>query len=303
VKRLLPTIENILGQKVAFDASDLCQECIPNNHPITLCENVRFYEGETSNDDAFAQLLAQRGDVFVNEAFSVSHRQHASVCGTAKYLDSYVGFSCARDWQNVQNMREKLSDAIAFVGGCKIQTKLPLVCKLLPDVQKLVLGALLGISLRDFLLCEQENESMREYAKITQKYMHKIIFPLDVRAYGQAIPFDKVINNEGVVDVGPLTEDLYKEEISLSRVLFMNGPVGQYEVAAGERGTHAIGDALFSQAERNHEFFALLGGGDTVAALMHQYQWPKNVIFSSSGGALLYAMTHGQLPALEAQKC
>lgn len=164
----------------------------------------------------------------------------------------------------------------------------------------MALGALLGVAMRDFLLKGHGDSVLQEYAQITKLYTHKIVFPLDVRTHEGSQCFDSVQTAERIIDVGPLTEELYKSEILRSFVLFMNGPVGQYEVVSGAKGTRAIGKAVFSAAQSSPEFFALLGGGDTAAALMEQYEWPSNVIFSTSGGALLYAMTCGELPGLKA---
>jgi len=300
VELLRPSLEKVLGAPVYIDSQPLRDGYEPVPHPISICENVRFYPEEEKNDPQFVHALAARGEVFVNEAFSVSHRKHASVYGLSRVLPTYIGFDCVREWQNCLRIQKDLDQAVVLVGGCKIETKLPLICKLLPVVKKMMLGALLGLALRNFLLGKyQEGDVLQDYADVVRKHMHKVILPLDVNTPSGPQSFEAQQDLEPVVDIGPLTIDLYSKELAQSNVVFMNGPVGQYEVPVGAQGTYELGKTVMQVAAQNTQFRAFLGGGDTVAALYRHFSWPENVTFSSAGGALLYFMTYGTLPCLE----
>ena len=301
---LVPHIENVLGRQVAFDPQALSGAYQEPEADFVLCENVRFYEGEESNDPAFVEALAQRGDVFVNDAFPVSHRVHASVVGLKNFLPSYVGYGCCKEWKNVQAVRDNLAHTCVIAGGGKVRTKLPLLCKLLPKVPQVLLGSLLARALQDFLQKKHSDEESQGWAKIVSEHIDKIVMPVDVLTFDGARPWGECPIDD-VKDIGPRTLEVYTQEISKAQCVFMNGPVGQYEFSVGSQGTRGIADAIAWRASKCKNFHALFGGGDTVAAVMRhldfsqQGLWEGELAFSPSGGALLHAMTYGALPGLE----
>lgn len=300
VRHLVPHVAKFLGRQVFFDDQPLTEKYNAVDEPLTLCENVRFYPGETRNDLAFVKYLTQRGDVFVNDAFPVCHRNHASVCGLLKAMPSYLGFGCAYEWESIQDVRQRVSEMVVVVGGNKIETKLPLICTLLPSVQKVLLGPLIAKGMQSFLSQKHTDVANKSYVDALKKYPEKITTPLDVCTLDGVRDFDAAYELAEMKDIGPRTIEAYTDAIFDSGVVFMNGPLGQYEISAGAQGTYAIGDAIAHVAKKEKEFYALLGGGDTIAALGYtRKRWPNNVCLSPSGGALLHAMTYGTLPGLE----
>ena len=299
-RHLVPCITQHLGLEVTFDDQPLVGEYTPVDARLSLCENVRFYKEELSNDSEFVKSLAQRGEVFVNEAFSVSHREHASVCGLLRALPAYIGQSCAQEWRGVHDVRAKVSDMVVIVGGNKIETKLPMICSLLPHVRKVLLGPLIAKGMEEFLKKTHTNPQDVDQEKALKAYQEKVVRPIDVCTISGVCGFDEVHDSPDIKDIGPRTIELYTEEIFDADVIFMNGPLGEYERLGRAEGTRAIGAAVVHMAEKNDAFYALFGGGDTVAAMSYAQRFlPKNVLFSPSGGALLHAMTYGTLPGLE----
>lgn len=235
---------------------------VMGNDDILLLENLRFHPGEEENDLEFAKKLASLADLYVNDCFATSHRQHASIVGVPKLLPSYAGLRLEEETMILHSIIEKAKRPLLFiVGGAKAETKASLVKKLAKIADKILLGGT--------LMFEQSLEGVP-----------KVLFPVD------AVRID---------DIGPRTIKMFKEEIKKAKTIVWNGPLGVTLRKEFEVGTREIARALAeSQA------FTVVGGGDTVAALNRFGLRDKMDFVSTGGGSLLQFLADGTLPGLEA---
>lgn len=278
------------GASAAYQISD----------KVTLQENVRFNAGEEANDPAYAQELAQLGDIFVNDAFADSHRAHASVVGVARLLPSYAGLLIEKEIQHLQKALTPPPGSVAVIGGAKFETKQPLIEKLLTLYSKVLLGGALGndvvksrglpvgtslvssmpvptsiasnenlVVAKDFIVSNNTTEEVRS------------IFESDTRI------------EEKIVDIGPASAVAWGKLVAAAPFVLWNGPLGMYE--DGFTGaTDTVASAL---AAANVE--AVVGGGDTIAAVAKANFNPEKVFLSTGGGAMLEYLANGTLPGIE----
>lgn len=230
---------------------------------VCVVENIRLWPEEEANDDEFAKKIAKLGEIYVNEAFSASHREHASIVGIPKYLPHYAGFNFEREYSELSKAFNPEHPFLFILGGAKIETKLPLIEKFLDLADSVFVGGLLA----------SEAQSL-EIAKNP-----KIIFP-----HGDIKALD--IDEETIANL--------KSKIQDSKFVLWNGPVGAYEKGYTE-GTKKIAEML---AESNAQ--VILGGGDTLAAIKELGIWDKFAFVSTSGGAMLDFLAKGTLPGIEA---
>jgi phosphoglycerate kinase len=270
---------------------------------IELRENLRFDPREEANDESFAKELAGLGDVFVNEAFADSHRSHASVVGIPKFLPSYAGLRFEEEIQKLSVALTPPKGSIALIGGAKFETKVPLIQKLLSLYSEMLLGGALandvikarGLPFGKSLVSE-------EPVPPGVASDERLVVPTDAifaeassNAERSGGVFD-IRANEGVIDIGPATSKLWAEKISAAPFVLWNGPMGIYEQGYRD-GTDVLAAALAKSGVR-----AVVGGGDTVAALGKQKFDPAKVFISTGGGAMLQFLVYGTLPGIEALK-
>jgi phosphoglycerate kinase len=237
---------------------------------IVFLENIRFYAGEEANDKEFALSLAQLADIYINDAFSVSHREHASVSAITKYLPSFAGLQLAQEIEVLNRiLMSPDKPAIAIIGGAKISTKLPVIAVLEEIFDYVLVGGKIA------------NEYIDEY-QIAQS--SKIILPIDF------------IEDERY-DIGPKTRQLFAEYIDKAATIVWNGPLGWFEQKPYDEGTQYIAEAI----ARNESSYSVLGGGETVDEIYNLHQESKIDFISTGGGAMLeYIAQKGQLPGIQA---
>jgi len=229
---------------------------------VLLLENLRFHPGEEENDLEFAQGLALLADIYVNDCFAASHREHASIVGIPKLLPSYAGLQLEEETLILRSIREKAERPFVFiVGGAKAETKAPLVKKLSKIADKILLGGK--------LMFENSLEKIPN-----------VVFPVD------AI---------GVEDIGPETVTMFTDEIKKAKTVVWNGPMGIVNTKEFEEGTKEIAKALAESSA-----YTIVGGSDTVAALTRFGLRDKISFVSTGGGAMLQFLAEGTLPSLEA---
>ena len=229
---------------------------------ILLLENLRFHKGEEKNDDAFAKKLSLLGDIFVNDAFGVCHRKHASVVGVPKYLPSFAGFSLEEEnkvmTQILENSERPL---VAIFGGAKIDTKLPVIEKFLDIADYILIGGKIANEINFF--------------------HPKILLPIDF------------IGDRS--DIGPKTQNKFKKVISRAKTIVLNGPMGRLEKKEFENGTKEI-----IKAVSENKGFKIAGGGETLLAIF-KYNLQGSFDFISTGGASMLKFLAGEnLPGIEA---
>lgn len=266
-----------------------------------LLENLRGYDGETDNDDTFARTLASYGDLYVNEAFSVAHRTHASIVGIPKYLPSYAGLGFAREVTELSKAFTPTSPSIFVIGGAKFDTKLPLVKKFLALYDRIyVCGALAhdvwearGVSV---------GASLTSDVPLTDADIissEKVILPVDVRVQSidgsarDTVP-GRILPIDSVMDAGPRSVGAMLNALRAGGTVLWNGPLGFYE-RGFTAGTEAFAEGVARAGVR-----AIVGGGDTVASIEALGLDEKFTHVSTAGGAMLEFLEKGTLPGIDA---
>lgn len=270
---------------------------------IEVRENLRFDAREEANDAGFAAELAKEGDLYVNEAFSNSHRAHASMVGLPKLLPSYAGLDLLNEVARVSAALAPAKGAVALIGGAKFETKLPLIKKLLPLYGSILLGGALGNDLIKARGLPFGNSLISEVPVPPEVASdERLHIPTDAifgesgsNAERSGLVVD-VRANEGIIDIGPATAKAWADMVSHAPFVLWNGPLGIYEQGYRD-GTDTVAAALAQSGVP-----AVVGGGDTAAALAKTSFDPNKVFVSTGGGAMLQFLADGTLPALEALK-
>lgn len=265
--------ENILGIKIKF-IPDCIGEKVNSGlenlsgGEVLLLENVRFYPGEEVNDGNFAQQLAENFDIFVNDAFSVCHRNQASVTGIAKILPSYAGLWFQKEIKNLDKIKsDPEHPAVAVIGGAKIETKLLLINKFIENYDYILVGGKIA------------NEAIDQNLKFNQK----VILPVDF-AHNR-------------LDIDGETINKFKEIISSAKTIIWNGPMGKFEEKPYDNGTKEILSAVIASGA-----YALVGGGESVQILEENGAMDKISFVSTGGGAMLEYLSGNNLPGIEVLK-
>ena len=280
---------------------------------ILLLENLRFYPGEEKNDDAFAKELASLCDIYVNNAFAVSHRAHASVAAITKYAPkSVAGFLLITELEYfhaaMENPRRPL---VAVVGGAKVSGKLGALKNMLNRVNKLIIGGAMantflksqGVSVGKSLV---EDDLIPEAAEILRQAVEKgvkIYLPVDVvaadridaKAESKIVPVQEIPADWIALDIGPASARLFAEALDDAKTIVWNGPVGMFEMDAFSQGTVSM---VYSIA--NAHALTIVGGGDTDVAVHSTGQADRFSYISTGGGAFLYLMEGKVLPGVTA---
>ena len=281
---------------------------------IILLENTRFYPEEEENDPKFAASLAALADLFCNDAFSASHRAHASTTGLVKYLPSCAGRLMEAELKALESvLRQPARPVVTVVGGAKISTKITLLENLIETVDCIIIG---GAMANTFLFSKGFNvgrslveESLKPTAlKIlnkAEKYSCKVILPTDViiaKELSQNAPSSVVSTNECpenymILDAGPSTVDNIKQCIDSAKTILWNGPLGAFEVSPFDEAT--IQAAKYaSEKTKNGDLISIAGGGDTVAALNKAGVTKSFTYVSTAGGAFLEWLEGKELPGV-----
>jgi phosphoglycerate kinase len=263
-------VEKILDRKVNF-VSDCVGNKVAtaleklNENEILLLENVRLHSGDEVNDLDFAKKLAENFDVFVNEAFSVCHRDQASVTGIAGIVPAFAGLRLQQEIENLDKVKEKPEHpAVAIIGGAKIETKLPLIKFFESRYDKVLVGGKIAV--------EAKNADI--------PFSEKVILPLDYQ--------------DDQKDIGPETIKKFKAVIFTAKTVVWNGPLGKFEEPPYDAGTREV-----LKAVTQCQAFSVVGGGESIQALEEQELMDKVSFVSTGGGAMLEYMSGNKLPGIE----
>lgn len=269
---------------------------------LEVKENLRFDPREELNDAVLAQELANLGDIFVNESFASAHRAHASTVGVAKLLPSYAGLQFVEEVKRILAATNPPQGSVAIIGGSKFETKRPLLDKLLATYSEVLLGGALGndvIKARGWPVGSSLISTPVPVDIATNERLFvandAVLKNADAGAERTALVVDTQAH-EAIVDIGPTTAVLWADKVERAPFVLWNGTLGMYEQGFA-LGTDALAQAIL-QGSGN----ALIGGGDTVAAIEKFDFDPKKVFVSTGGGAMLELLTNGTLPAIEALK-
>jgi len=321
---LLPVADALgaaLKTEVAF-----CDECVGQNAQAAVdrlddggcvvLENLRFHAGEKENDDGFAEALAALGELYVNDAFSASHREHASIVGLAGRLPSAAGLLMQKELENLERHLEyPARPYCALLGGAKAKTKVPLVEQLLPNADRILLGGAMattflkaqGLEIGASKYADDCVETAAQLLRAASQTRAHLMLPVDVLvadelnpdAKTKAVGVQEIEADAMIVDIGPETIRRYADAIGSEGTVVWNGPVGAAEHEAFRNGTLTLASAI---AERTHSgtLVSVIGGGDTTAFLREQGLLHRFSYASMAGGAFLQWLSGEPLPGVRA---
>ncbi|MGG5252046.1 phosphoglycerate kinase [Neobacillus sp. SM06] len=283
------------------------------NGDVLLLENVRFYPGEEKNDPELAKAFAELADVYVNDAFGAAHRAHASTEGIAHHLPAVAGFLMEKE---LDVLGKALSNPdrpfTAIIGGAKVKDKIGVIENLLDKVDNLIIGGGLAYT---FVKAQghEVGKSLLEADKIdlAHSFMEKakakgvnFYMPVDVivaddfseDANKKVVSIEEIPADWEALDIGPKTQEIYRDVIQKSKLVIWNGPMGVFELDAFAKGTKAVAQAL-ADAEGT---YSVIGGGDSAAAVEKFHLADKMSHISTGGGASLEFMEGKELPGVVA---
>lgn len=283
---------------------------------ILLMENLRFHPEEEAGDAEFAQKIAALGDVFINDAFSCSHRAHASIVGLNAHLPSAAGMLMQEEVQTLHTLFDEPERPFtAVVGGAKVSTKLDLLNNLVKKVDKLIIGGAMANTFLHALgfnmgssLCETDlADTARTILETAKESDCEILLPEDAavtrqfraHASGEIVPVNAIPAGGMMLDVGPLTVMALSNALMQSKTVVWNGPVGAFETAPFDSSTVQLA-RLVAGLTKAGKIKSVAGGGDTVAAFNHAGLTKQLSYVSTAGGAFLEWLEGKELPGVAA---
>ena len=307
LKRVSDRLQELLSQKVMLVKNWTDGVKFDDETNIIMCENVRFEVGEKENSLSLSKKIASLGDVFIFDAFGVSHRKEASSYGVSDYLDTYAGHLLESEIINAKKLLSAQTRPLTtIISGAKISTKLTLIKKLILKSDHIILG---GGILNTFLSAMGNNigNSLVESSFINEakeilngEHSKKIIMPIDVVSTDSLSldnPKNKKISmlqsNDKILDIGEKTTDRYIDIIRSSKTVFWNGPLGYIEKKPYDNGTIKISEAIASS-----ETYSIVGGGDTIPVIEKLGLQNDFSYLSTGGGSLLKFIEGEDMPIL-----
>lgn len=276
---------------------------------VLLLENLRFHKEEKENDEKFARELSKLGDIYLNDAFGVSHRAHASIAGPPKYLPAGAGLLLEKEIKILSRVLEDpWRPLIVIIGGVKIESKIKVIKQFLEKADHLLIGGKIANAILIVKgICVGKpwpsDEAIEEVEKfnLTSTKLH---LPVDAilspdktgQVYIRESAPGKVRNDELLLDIGPETIKMFSKIIKTAKMIVWSGPMGHFEQPLFEKGTQQIAE----QIARNHRAFKVAGGGDTLFALSKFGLRDKFDHVSTGGGAMLSFLGNEELPGLKA---
>ncbi len=277
------------GESCNLDAAT--EELKKHISDIEVRPNLRKHAGEKENSETFAQELAALGDIYVNDAFSVSHREHASIVGVPKLLPSYAGFQLEKEIKNLEKAFSPSNPFVFILGGAKFETKIPLIEKFLDKADTVFIGGALA---NDLLKASGMDVKNSIVSKDSSEFADTF---KNILAHPKVIQTTDVIWNESndmIYDIGMNTVEKVCEKIKDAKFVIWNGPLG-YTEAGFDKATLRIAQAITESGAES-----IIGGGDTLAALKDSGYLDKFTFVSTGGGATLDFLANGTLPGIEA---
>lgn len=272
-------------------------------HSAVLLENVRSFKGEEENDEVFAQELASLADIFVNDAFSDSHRAHASIVGVPRFIPSYAGMSFLEEIEGLSPALTPNAPALCILGGAKLETKVPLIRKMLPLYDRVFVGGALANDLfRGKGLVVGQSLVSKSPLEVADVVSHPhLMLPEDVVVVrgdnSQAVVGpEEVSATDSILDIGPQSVDRLIKRAQKSAFVLWNGPLGNFERGFKEP------TELLAKALSDLKVPTIVGGGDTIASITALNLTDKFTFVSTAGGAMLEFLEAGTLPGIEALK-
>ena len=281
---------------------------------IIFLENIRFYKEEEENDENFSKHLASLADLYVNDAFSCSHRAHASVCKITEFLPAYAGLQLNSEVEALKKVTSEIKKPVTcIIGGSKISTKIGIIKNLIPKFDNIIIvggmannileynGHSIGKSIKE----DNCKDIIDEIFKTSKKFSCSIVYPEDV-AVGKNLTdaskiksLNEIENDDLILDIGPKTIEKIKLIIERSKTLLWNGPAGYFENINFANGSFEIAKKIVEK-NNNNSIYSVAGGGDTIAVLNQIGALEKFNFVSTAGGAFLEYLEGKDLPGITA---
>jgi phosphoglycerate kinase len=321
LKKIIPELEHLLNLRVKFisdffEIKDKHQELDLKKGEVALLENLRFNPEETAADEAFAKRLSTLADIYINDAFGTTHREHASTVTVAKFFEiKCAGLLLQREIDSLQKLLKNPKRPVtAIIGGAKVSSKLSVIVNMLNVVDNLIIGGGMaytfiknnGGSIGDSIF---EKDCLNDCTKIIEQARNKgvnIYLPTDVIASNEFsdTSLKKEINIYEIpegwqgLDIGTKTRNEFEKIIFLSKTILWNGPMGVFEMSSFEHGTKEVAIAVGKATTQGA--FSLVGGGDSVAAIK-KFKLEQSIsCISTGGGAMLESLEGKVLPGIKA---
>jgi len=310
-------LENSFKKKIVFLEDYLNNDTKKNiqksDQELFLLENIRFYKEEENNDPGFAKQLADLADIYINEAFSCSHRSHASVTGITKFIKSYAGETIINELNSLEKIFNKSNKPVAcIIGGSKISTKIDLISNLIKKVDFMIIGGAMAnnfIKYNNFeigkSLFEPDKEAtIKNIIAEANKSNCKLIIPEDVvvsineDTAGINKKISEIKSDEIIYDIGQETIKAIGKVINSSKTLLWNGPLGFFEKDFFATGSNEVAKLIKINTQKKL-LTSIAGGGDTAAAIKKAKAEDGFTYISTAGGAFLEWLEGKILPGLK----
>jgi len=312
-------LTDLLNQKVIFLKEVVGSKVVEvskkiSNGEILLLENLRFHKEEELNSKNFAKELSKIGDIYVNEAFSCSHRAHASISEITNYINSFAGNQLISEINTIKMLTDGPKKPVScIIGGSKISTKIGVLTNLIKKMDNIVI---VGAMANNFIKYNKYNIGKSIYEKnvknlienvITQSNTHncKLSIPIDVvvsknyNSKGQIKNLNQIDDTDLILDIGEKTVKAISKIIDSSKTILWNGPAGYFEVDEFSQGSNKIAKKI-NENTKNKSLISIAGGGDTVAAINKFNCSDGFTYISTAGGAFLELLEGKILPGIKA---
>ena len=307
--------EKILEHEIDFlDINEETKNNVKNSkQKLIMLENLRFDSGEESNSKEYAKLLSSFADVYINEAFSCSHRSHASIDSITDFLDAYAGSTIIDEVEALEKVFLNSKKPVAcLIGGSKISTKIDLIINLMPKMDFMIIGGAMannffkheGFNIGKSLIEQNIETTIKSIYQESKRHECELILPIDVicsKKFDQAGENKKLseVNDDDIIlDIGIESTDRIDSILKKSKTVLWNGPFGLFEYDDFANGTNDISRSIAKYTKTNN-LISVAGGGDTLAAIKKSNHQNDFTYISTAGGAFLEWLEGKILPGLK----
>ena len=321
LSKLVPELEKLLSTKVLFSddcigekTESQCSRLKPGE--VILLENLRFYKEETNADESFAKKLSNLAEIYVNDAYGTTHREHASTATMAKFFDlKSPGILLENEIASLKKLMDNPSGPVtAIIGGAKVSSKISVIANMLDVVDNLIIGGGMaytfiknnGGAIGDSIFEKDKLNDCSKIMSLAEQKNVNVFLPEDVVASNEFSNegLKKAVNIYNIpkgwqgLDIGPLTISKFEKIVTESKTILWNGPMGVFEMPSFEQGTLAIAKSVAKATSSGA--FSLIGGGDSVAAIKKFNLQDEVSFISTGGGAMLESLEGKILPGIKA---
>ena len=323
LKKIIPELKKLLGKDVMFLENSIgaqTKEACSNlqNGEVVLLENLRFYEEETKADIDFAKELSSLADIYINDAYGTTHREHASTATIAQFFSEKApGMLLEKEIESLKKLMEKPKKPVtAIIGGAKVSSKISVIANMLDVVDNLIIGGGMaytfiknnGGNIGESIFEKDKLDDCSEIISLAEQKNVNVFLPEDVVASNEFSNegLKKVINIYNIpsgwqgLDIGPLTISNFENIVTESKTILWNGPMGVFEMPAFEKGTLSIAKSVAKATSSGA--FSLIGGGYSVAAIKKFNLQDEVSFISTGGGAMLESLEGKIIPGIKALK-